>query len=87
MVSIHKDLNEWDGGDAGVMYATAALFDGLRKAAEVGLYGLSDGIAKLAEEGRVQAIDVTGNWWLDLDTYDDMRLAQDYLAEQDRLTA
>lgn len=66
--AIGKGIIEWDAGDTGVMYCTSGLFEGLRKAMTKGRYGLSDGLAELAGLGRALTVDVTGAWWLDVDT-------------------
>jgi len=87
IAAIRKGLTSWDGAETGVMYSSPALFDGLREAGRTGFYELSGGIAKLAEEGLVQAVDVTGSWWLDVDTCSDIRDAEDYLAKRERLSA
>ncbi|MEE8607311.1 MAG: NTP transferase domain-containing protein, partial [Nitrospiraceae bacterium] len=65
---IDKGLQEWDAADTGVMLCTAGLFEGLERAAAKGRHGLSDGLREMAQEGRVIAVDVTGQSWLDVDT-------------------
>ncbi|MEE8129016.1 MAG: NTP transferase domain-containing protein [Vicinamibacterales bacterium] len=65
---IGKQLRTWNAVDTGVFLATPALFDALEDAGQRGRYGLCDGIESLAEDGRVQAIDVTGEPWIDVDT-------------------
>ncbi len=81
---IGKTLAEWDGADTGVMYCTAGLFDGLRRAQASGEHGLSDGLRRLAADGRAKTADVTGSWWLDVDTPEAMRIAEAFLAEAAR---
>ena len=65
---IDKGLQEWDAADTGVMLCTAGLFEGLERAAAKGRHGLSDGLREMARGGRVIAVDVTGQSWLDVDT-------------------
>lgn len=77
---INKELVEWDGADTGVMYCTAGLFDALRQAAADGEHGLSDGLRRLAQSGKARVSDVTGSWWLDVDTPEALRMAEEFLA-------
>ena len=65
---IGKNLERWDAADTGVMICTSGIFEGLEQAATNGLYSLSDGLRHLAERGRARAVDVTGKYWLDVDT-------------------
>jgi CDP-L-myo-inositol myo-inositolphosphotransferase len=65
---IDKTLDDWDGGDTGVMLCTSGLYEGLERAAASNKHGLSDGLRELAGEGRAKTVDVTGLSWLDVDT-------------------
>ena len=65
---IGKHLEPWDATDTGVFLCTGALVDGLQEAASRGGHGLSDGVAALAEKGKVRTVDVTGLSWIDVDT-------------------
>ncbi len=73
---IGKGLDDWDGGDTGVMLCTSGLFEGLERAAARNESGLSDGLRELAGEGRARTVDVTGLQWLDVDTPEAMREAE-----------
>ena len=64
---IGKELSDWEAADTGVFYCTQALFEGIRQASAKGHYGLSDAVRELAAEGRVRAVDVTGERWIDMD--------------------
>ncbi len=68
VAAIGKDLENWNAGDTGLFYCTAVLFDGLWRARKRGGFSLSDGIRDLVAQGRVRAIDVSGECWLDVDT-------------------
>ena len=63
-----KSLEQWDAADTGVFRCTPALFVGLRRAAAQNQHSLTDGVNDLAAAGRVVAVDVTGETWLDVDT-------------------
>lgn len=68
VVSIGKSLEEWDAADTGVFFCTDALFDALRRAHQQEQYSLTDGVRDLAQAGHVNAVDVTGEDWIDVDT-------------------
>ena len=76
---IDKTLDDWDAGDTGVMLCTSGLFEGLERAAASNKHGLSDGLRELAGEGRAKTVDVTGLPWLDVDTPDALREAEQRL--------
>jgi myo-inositol-1-phosphate synthase len=79
--SISKSLENWDCADTGVMYCTSALFEGLSEAAAAGKHGLADGVRVLAERGMANVKDVTGTWWLDIDTTEALEIAENYLVD------
>ena len=81
--AISKSLGDWDAADTGVMYCTSALFDGLRAATADGQYGLADGLRVLAGKGRADTVDVTGTWWLDVDTDEALEIAERDLNKKD----
>ena len=67
IAAIGKDLATWNGGDTGLFYCSSRLFEGLARAHERGEFSLTDGIRECTAQGRVRAIDVTGERWLDVD--------------------
>jgi CDP-L-myo-inositol myo-inositolphosphotransferase len=77
---IGKGLEAWNAADTGLFLCTESLFEGLERSAAAGRHGLSDGIQELAAEGRVRAMDVTGQRWLDIDTPADLRHAENWLS-------
>ena len=68
VLRLGKELERWDGTDTGVFHCSQGLFDGLRRAAADGAYSLTDGMNELGMGGQLIAVDVTGEWWLDVDT-------------------
>ncbi|MCH8270988.1 MAG: NTP transferase domain-containing protein [Planctomycetes bacterium] len=76
VVCIGKNLQEWDAADTGVFFCTDALFDALRLAHEQEKHSLTDGVRDLAEVGKVNAVDVTGEDWIDVDTPEAYREAR-----------
>lgn len=73
---IGKNLETWDAADTGIMLCTPGLFEGLELAAANGLHGLSDGLRHLAARGRAKTAEVTGKFWLDVDTPESLEEAE-----------
>ena len=73
---IGKQLRTWNAVDTGVFLATPTLFDALEDAVGQGRYALCHGIESLADGGQVQAVDVTGELWIDVDTPASLREAR-----------
>lgn len=81
---IAKGLAEFDAVDTGVFLCRPALFDALEEeqAERGGDCSLSDGIRRLARQGRALTVDIPADaWWQDVDTLDDLQLAELRLAE------
>ncbi|MDA0655743.1 MAG: NTP transferase domain-containing protein [Proteobacteria bacterium] len=74
--AIEKDLAKWDAADTGVMLCTKGLFGGLERAAAEGEHGLSDGLRQLANQGKAKIVDVSGHYWIDVDTPEAHREAE-----------
>ncbi len=68
VVDICKKLMPFNGFDTGIFLCTPALFEGLeRSIVENGDSTLSGGVRKLASEGKVNAFDIRGRFWIDID--------------------
>ncbi len=76
VVRIGKNLERWDAADTGVFFCTTALFDALKQVRTQERHSLSDGVSELAAAGRVRAVDVTGESWIDVDTPETFREAR-----------
>ena len=76
IVAIGKNLASWNAGDTGLFYCSPRLFEGLARAHKQSKFSLTDGIKECAAEGGVRAIDVTGKFWLDVDTPESFQEAQ-----------
>ncbi|TDI66138.1 MAG: hypothetical protein E2O89_01480 [Alphaproteobacteria bacterium] len=76
IVQLGKRLPEWNAADTGIFLCSAGLFEGLERAAKKGHHGLSDGITELASDKRAHVVDVTGCWWLDVDTLKALKAAE-----------
>jgi len=68
ITGIGKTLDVFDAVDTGVFVATPALAEVLNAAIAEGEAGsLSQGVQRLADQGRAAVVDVTGLMWLDVD--------------------
>lgn len=68
ILAIEKNLDDWDCADTGVMLCNPSLFGALRRAGAAGRHGLSDGLRDLAQQRQARVADVTGMYWIDVDT-------------------
>lgn len=81
IVAIGKELEAFDAVDTGVFVCTDALLDALAAVeAETGDASLSDGVRRLAEAGRMRALDIGDGWWQDVDTPEMLAQAEAVLA-------
>jgi 1L-myo-inositol 1-phosphate cytidylyltransferase len=68
ILAIGKTLGRFEAIDTGLFRATPALADAIRAAAAEGAAGsLSDGVQRLAREGRAMTVEIGGARWLDVD--------------------
>ncbi|HEY8342316.1 MAG TPA: NTP transferase domain-containing protein [Calditerricola sp.] len=82
VVAIGKDLATFDGVDCGVFHATSGLLDALRACAAEGRHTLSDGVRRLAAQGRAVACDIGDARWCDVDDAAAVHHARRLLLEQ-----
>lgn len=65
---IGKHLTRFDAVDCGAFIATPELADAIAEVVGEGAAGsLSEGMQRLAERGAADTVDVTGQWWIDVD--------------------
>lgn len=77
ILAIGKDLPRYDAIDTGVFRVGPTLVEALRRVYEKrGDCSLSDGVRELCRSGRMRAIPVTDNLWLDVDTPEALRYAR-----------
>jgi choline kinase len=74
VVDLGKALNDWNALDTGVFWCTPRLFDAITPDLRDGEAGAV--FASLARAGKLDAVDVTGRRWIDIDTADDLRAAE-----------
>ena len=82
VIQIGKDLRRWNGIDAGVVWLAPTIFEALadvigEKRSE---YQLSQAITRMIQLGYpLQARDVSGCFWQDVDTWEDLMLVRQSL--------
>lgn len=83
--NIGKALERWDAVDTGVSHWLPGAFTGVTGPICDG--ELAAFVGHVAGRGALDACDVTGHFWLDVDTADDLHLAERYFAANERLLA
>lgn len=77
IVAIGKTLTDYDAVDCGAFLATPELAEAIRAAVDEGKSGsLSDGMQRLADEGRAWTMDIGSAWWIDVDDPRALALAE-----------
>jgi choline kinase len=78
IAEIGKRLAVFDAVDTGVFLCTPALFEALEVERDArGGCSLSEGVARLARQGRALAVDIPQRaWWQDVDNAADLALAE-----------
>ena len=80
IVQIGKHLDVWDALDTGLFVFTSALFDALEDARRDGETTLSAGVQRLAAKRMMRGVPIGDAAWCDVDTVDDLHLAEALLA-------
>lgn len=75
---IGKELPWWNGVDTGVFLLNTGIFDLMAEAETPPT--LSDCMRRLIDEAYLRACDVSGRFWLDVDTWDDLGYARKVVA-------
>ena len=68
ITAIGKKLKSYDAIDTGLFLCPNELFNYLRRVKREGDCSLSDGVRRMAEEGKVDGIDIGDGQWQDIDT-------------------
>ena len=68
ILGIGKEIDDYDALDTGVFLITPALVEALEAANGPDGCSLSQGVAALAADGRMKAVDVGESTWIDVDT-------------------
>ena len=85
---IGKQIAGFNAVDTGIFRATPALPAAIAEAAAAGRSGsLSDGVQRLADQGRAATMDVGHGWWIDVDDARAHALAEAELRRQPAIQA
>ena len=79
---IGKNIPEYNGVDIGVFKCSLNIFTALQRSASEGAYALSDGIRKLIQCGKMRALDISGHFWIDVDTRKEYLVARKLILQQ-----
>ncbi|NOY39639.1 MAG: NTP transferase domain-containing protein [Nitrospirae bacterium] len=79
IVSIGKGLSDYNAVDCGIFSCSVSLFDALQESIMHGDETLSGGMQRLADRGMLKAYDLNGRFWIDIDTEEAFRTAEDQL--------
>ena len=74
VTDLGKTIDEWNAFDTGTFWCTPAIFDAITPANRDGELGAI--FAMLAHRGELEAVDVSGLPWIDIDTEADVTAAQ-----------
>ena len=80
---IGKDLREWNGVDTGVFSLAPTIFVALEALHEHPTVSLTEGVSTMIAAGEhLQALDISGLCWSDVDTADDLLETERLLAKE-----
>ena len=79
VTAIGKALPAWDALDAGAFLCSPAVWDALDAAAED--CDLSQVFGWLGQRGRLGTVDISGHFWYDIDTIEDLLAAERLLTQ------
>lgn len=82
IIDIGKRLKRYDGIDTGIFLCTPVIFNVLEESIRGGDETLSGGIKILANRGRMNILDVSNGFWLDVDDPKDLKNAESLLCKQ-----
>ena len=68
IIEIGKDLSRYNALDSGMFLCSPALFSQLESARKNGDCSLSDGMRKLAQDGKLRAFDIGDGHWQNVDS-------------------
>jgi 1L-myo-inositol 1-phosphate cytidylyltransferase len=80
ITAIGKDVDPFDALDTGLFVCQSSIFDALDASCREGDSTLSGGVRRLAARGLVRGIEIGSSRWCDIDTKDDLVMAEEMLA-------
>jgi choline kinase len=82
IVTIGKEIPEYDAYDTGMFLCSPELFGALESAQKNGDCSLSDGMGILGRSGRLRAFDIGDAFWQDVDTPEALTYAESIFGHQ-----
>ena len=76
VVSLNKNLSDYNGFDTGMFVCSPSIFKALERSISQNKNSLSDGMRILVKEKKLRAFNIRGNFWADCDTYEDIKFAE-----------
>jgi len=76
IVSLNKNLSDYNGFDTGMFVCSPSVFKALERSIKQNKNSLSDGMRILVKEKKLRAFDIHGSFWADCDTYNDLKFAE-----------
>ncbi len=77
ILDIGKEIEEYNALDTGIFYCTSEVLEAARSF--TGRFTVTDVMKKLVVKRRLLSLDVTGHFWWDVDTKNEMKRAEDAL--------
>ncbi len=82
LISIGKGITPFDALDTGLFLFRPTLFEALERADRNGDGSLTGGVRELIQNREMQAVEIRGRFWLDVDTPRDLKHARRILLEK-----
>ncbi len=82
IIDIGRSINDWNCVDIGIFLCSPKVFTYADEAVKLGATELMDCVRLIAKDGGAKVLDVSGCYWVDVDTEEDLRLARRVLVER-----
>ena len=82
IIAIGKDLKDYNAIDCGIFLCSPLIFEALEESIKAGDESLSGGVKILAKREKALAFDIGDSFWIDLDTKESCRKAEELLLKK-----
>lgn len=82
ILEIGKNIKAYNAYDTGIFLCTPAIFKAVQQSSNKGDTSLSGAINELAKKGKVRSLDVSGNYWIDIDDETELKQAEKCLINE-----
>ncbi len=79
ILDIGKNIKKYNAYDTGIFLCSPAIFEAIEESSGNGDTSLTGGVRVLAKKGKVNALDIKDNYWVDVDEEKTYRLAESKL--------